>query len=264
VRDCNALQSAQALACQPRRARVVDRQRQCLQRDPGRSVDQRSTDEQQHPDHNRDGEPGDCLPGRVALVRRVCLQRQVQQSDDRVAAREQCPLAGEGPRDRQAGDEDEDRCRQQRAPQHGRIGRRRVCRPDERRLRPPHEREHDHRAAGALPAEVGSEQRCHLRYREHEHEVPQQSNRADPAVGLGSVRARLTHNPPHGGAIIARNPRSLQDRRKNGEKALAGRPRFGGRPPDPARERADRARGPCRAARTRRRWAARRSPSRAR
>ncbi len=119
----------------------------------------------------------------------------MEHPDDGVGDREQRPLRPERLRERQAGDEDEHR-REQQADAEAQLGARlRVGRPHERRPRPPDEREDEHRASEPAPGEVVGEQRGHLRDREHEHEVPQQLERARaPLVEArrrgGSARSR--------------------------------------------------------------------------
>ena len=70
-----------------------------------------------------------------------------------------------------------------------------VGRPHERRPRPPDQREHQHRLAEAAPGQVAREQRRDLGDREHEHQVPEQLDRAGAPLRRGrrSCASALSH-----------------------------------------------------------------------
>ena len=151
----------------------------------------RPDDQQHHPDHHRDGEAGDRRPRRVArAARRRRRAPDAGSGPARRRPRTAAPRA-EGLRHRQPDDEDQHRRRPAGTPRSVReslvLG---VGRPHERRPRPPHQRQDQHRLAEPRPARLVGQQRRHLGDREHEHQVPQQLDRAGPPLGRRSGGAR--------------------------------------------------------------------------
>ena len=129
-------------------------------------------------DDGRDDEPG-CEPAHRAEEHGVAahtpgVERRVQHAHDEVRHGEPGSLVLEGVGD---GERHEEPGRHRREHDHSRdrvldvdrVGHPRVGRP-----RPPHHREHERRAGESLRSRVLEDERCHLREREHEHEIEEQ------------------------------------------------------------------------------------------
>jgi hypothetical protein len=161
VRHRHGLQSSKALACQPRRSGVVDRDRDQPQDDARLVVRERPRQQETHSRGGRKREPDDRRPCGVAAARSLGVEPEVDEAHDRVRhGEDDClvadverVIAAEGVRQSERSDEDRNQRGHQSDAEGEAAGVERVRDPNERRPRPPDQREQDRALADGRPAQ---------------------------------------------------------------------------------------------------------------